>query len=245
MDYSRPLTEKEWAKKANIHLLNRVVRNVESGDVQIWAEELCNIIPVGSRCLEIGCGTGISSLWLAKNGREAMALDYAAESIELVDAASKELNLDVPVIVHDATKELPYEDKYFDYIFQCGLLEHFDTMTQIELLKLWKKKCRKMISMIPNASSLAYRIGKQIMEENGTWSWGLEIPKSSLRDEFSLAGLKNIQEFSIGSKWALKFLPEDHYLKKTMEILMGEGFDLDDIMQGYLLVTIGDAETNN
>ena len=239
--YTKPLSNKDWAKQANIEQLNFVVNSIRNKNVQVWAEELCTIVPQGAKCLEIGCGTGISSLWLANNGRDVTALDYTKESIELVKTAGKKLGIEIDTIQYDATEMLPFEENEFDYIFQCGLLEHFEMLKQIELLKLWARCGKNMVSIIPNASSLAYRIGKNIMENNNTWKWGLEIPKYSMRYEFEQAGFFNIKEYSIGSKWALRFLPDDHYLKSTISKLIQEGFDLDEMMQGYLLVTIGEC----
>ena len=193
--------------------------------------------------LEIGCGTGISSLWLAKNGRKVTALDYTESSVKLVKAAAEKLSLkNVDVILCDATKELPFKKKKFDYIFQAGLLEHFDTDEQIRLLRNWARYGKYMISMIPNASSIPYRIGNQLMENEGTWEYGLEIPKHSFKEEFSRAGITVEKEYTIGSEWAQRFLPKRHYIRKFFAKLEKDGYNLDDLMQGYLLVTIGKCD---
>lgn len=233
-----PLSKKEWAEQANIKRLKQVIESVNN-NTRVWDEELCRIIPQSAKCLEIGCGTGITSLWLAKNGRVATALDYTTESIELVNAAAEQLNINIKTVCCDATVSLPFAENEYDYVFQCGLLEHFDTEKQIELLKEWGMYTTNMISVIPNASSLAYRIGKEIMEKEGTWKWGYEHSKKSMVKEFLEVGFKDIKEYSIGSEWAMRFLPQDHYLRLTIQKLLDEGFCLDEIMQGYLLVTIG------
>lgn len=238
-DYSKALDSEEWSKHYNISSLNGVIESIQTGNVQIWAKELCNIIAPNESCLEIGCGTGISSLWLAKNKRKATALDYTQSSIELVNAAASKLNLNLYTVQTDATKELPFKNKEFDVIFQCGLLEHFSTEEQVVLLKNWKKHCSKMVSMIPNSASIPYRVGKELLEKSGNWGYGLETPKHSLIKEFSLAGINVETEYTIGTEWALSFLPTRHYIKKMFEKMQKNGFNLDDMMQGYLLVTIG------
>lgn len=58
--------------------------------------------------------------------------------------------------------------------------------------------------------------------------------------EFTLAGIQVEREYTIGTEWATRFLPETHYLKKCIEKLMRE-VNLDEDMQGYLLVTIGNC----
>lgn len=238
-DYSKPIDSEEWSKKYNIGNLNSVVQSIQTENVQIWAKELCNIILPNESCLEIGCGTGISSLWLAKNGRTVTALDYTQSSIELVSTAASELNISLNTVHADATKNLPFKPKEFDVIFQCGLLEHFSSEEQITLLKNWKKYAARMISMIPNSASIPYRVGKEILEKKEKWEYGREIPKFTLSKEFSLAGIEVINEYTIGTEWALKFLPMRHYLKKAFKKLQQEGYGLDDMMQGYLLVTVG------
>ena len=242
-DYSKALDNSGWSAHYNIEILNNVVTAVEKGNVSVWSEELIHICEQKSKVLEIGCGTGISSLWLAKNDREVTALDYTESSVELVKAAANKLDLKKVQVIHsDATKELPFKAKQFDYIFQAGLLEHFETEEQIRLLRSWAKYGKRMISMIPNASSIPYRVGKQLMEENGTWGYGLEIPKHSFKEEYARAGIKVEKEYTIGTEWAQKFLPERHYIKRFFRKLVKDGYNLDEFMQGYLLVTIGVCE---
>lgn len=237
--YKEALTNEEWGKHYNISSLNNIINIINEGSVQPWAKELLRIIPEEAKCLEVGCGTGISTLWLAKNGRKAFALDYTQESVELVRVAADCLNLNVNVLQCDAICDLPFQMGEFDYIFQSGLLEHFETAKQIELLKNWGKYGKNMISMIPNASSVSYQVGKQMMEDAGTWEYGLEIPKVTLRCEFESAGYEVVKEYSIGSEWAIKFLPKDHELRQCFSNLLKKGIQLDEYMQGYLLVTIG------
>ncbi len=238
-EYNKALDQTEWSKHYNPKMLNEVVRRIDTGDVQVWAEELLKICPPNSKVVEIGCGTGISSLWLAKNGRRVTAIDYTEDSIELIREASRTLGINVNTVLCDARDALPFDDKEFDYLFQAGLLEHFNTDAQISLLENWSKYTKYMISMIPNSSSLPYRIGKAIMEKNETWPYGLEIPKNSMAGEFSCANITVTREYSIGTKWAYGFLPKDHYVREFFEKMSSDGFVLDDFMQGYLLVTIG------
>lgn len=242
-DYSKALDNEAWSEHYNLDGLNSVVDSIESGNVSVWSEELVKICEAPCKTLEIGCGTGASSLWLAKKGRIATALDYTKSSVDLVKAAADKLGLkNINVVQTDATKDLPFEEKQFDYIFQAGLLEHFETDEQIRLLRNWAKYGEYMISMIPNASSIPYRVGKQIMENNGTWEYGLEIPKHSFREEFTRAGITVEKEYTIGSEWAQKFLPKRHFIKKFFAKLEKDGYNLDDLMQGYLLVTIGKCD---
>lgn len=244
--YSEPLNNEEWSAHYNLDSLNLVVNSVLSGNVSVWSDELLKLSSEKEKILEIGCGSGASSLWLAKHNRIVTALDYTESSVALVNTAIKRIDtegyISCNTIVADATEELPFEDNEFDMAFQSGLLEHFSTDEQINLLKNWRRVCKRMVSMIPNAASIPYRVGKQILEDQGSWKYGLEIPKHSLIKEFIEAGIQVEKEYTIGTEWAISFLPPRHYLRKTFKKMQDQGIDLDKMMQGYLLVTIGKCE---
>lgn len=176
---------------------------------------------------------------LAKKGRKVVALDYNKNTVKKVKEVADDLNIPMETVCADATQKLDFKEFAFDYVFQAGLLEHFYQEQRIQMLQLWRPICKNMISLIPNANSVAYRIGKGIAEANGTWKYGLEMPQASLRGEFEQAGYVDIREYTIGSEVALNFLPKDHYFRMALETLMKEGNNLDEYAQGYLLVTIG------
>lgn len=103
MNNSEALTNEGWLKLYNPLMLDNVVKSVETGNVSIWSKELLDICKEGS-VLEVGCGTGITSLCLAKHGVNVTALDYTESSVSLVKEAAKRLQLDnINVVLCDAT----------------------------------------------------------------------------------------------------------------------------------------------
>lgn len=235
----KALTKQEWSKHCQIDLAEKINVSISNDNVPCWSKEMLNLTSEGEKCCEMGCGTGQTSAYLAKYNRIMTSIDYSEDSIILVNKLSKYINRKIDTKILDVTKELPFRKNEFDTIFQCGLLEHFKKNEQINMLKNWSQYSKKMISMVPNAASLPYRIGKKIMEDNNTWEYGLEIPQFSLREEFMEAGYYNIKEYTIGTEHALNFLPQNHYLRNTVMRLLSDNFSLDNIGQGYLLVTIG------
>lgn len=244
-NYEKRLDKEQWGKLYNKGQIEKIKSAVEQNQVACWTKELLKLSKEGDKMCEVGCGTGQSALYLQKQGRNVTALDFSEKCIELVGTVNKELNLGMEVLCVDVSKELPYKEKEFDYIYQCGLLEHFYYDDRIKILKNWCKYTKHMISMVPNAASIAYRTGKAIMEENGTWEYGLELPQYSLQSEFKQAGIYNVKEYTIGAEHALKFLPEQHYMRKALQkwLQEREQQNINDICgQGYLLVTIGDCK---
>jgi len=239
--YDERLTSTEWAKIYNDELLDRTVDNVLNDRMSIQSLELLKLSQKDEKILEIGCGSGETSLFLAKYGRIASAMDFSQNVIRIVNRASEFTGYRCETYCMDATKPFPFEEKEFDVIFQAGLLEHFTKKEQVFLLKNWKKHCKKMISLVPNAHSIAYRYGKYLMEKRGEWQYGMEIPQESLREQFEEVGLINIMEYTIGDEHALNFLPQDHYLRLALSQWISDmSEDRGTCGQGYLLVTIGE-----
>lgn len=240
-DYDTPLDAEGWGAHYNESMLEQVVHTVKNDLLVSWSRKMIEMTQPGDRVLEIGCGSGETSLALALAGRRATAIDYSKSSVALARRAAEVLGVSLDVRLVDATKKLPFPDDSFDFAFQAGLLGHFQKEERTRLLALWRPVCRTMVSMIPNAHSLAYHAGKYMLEKAGAWPWGLEMPQDSLLDEFLLAGYGNVRESTLDAMHAVRaFLPEGHYLRTALERWFTEEPEAGIMGQGYLLLTMGD-----
>ena len=88
-------------------------------DMSASYEEFINLLPKGSKILDLGCGSGRDSLQFMKLGYDVTAVDG---SLELAKRAAKLLGKEVIVI---SFEELQLEDKY-DGIWACASLLHLD-----------------------------------------------------------------------------------------------------------------------
>ena len=235
---SQALNASQWGELYNQRQLEQVVADVKEKRMKSWSREMLDLTKTGDRILEIGCGSGATTLQLAVQGRVCTAIDYSEQSINLVRKAAERLGVQVTVLRADARQTLPFKDDSFDFVFQAGLLEHFQREERIHLLKLWQSVGRTMVSMIPNANSLAYRAGKLMQEQSGDWEYGMELPQATMKDEFLEAGYRKIREYTIGVEDALSFLPENHYLRMALHQWLIE-HPQESFGQGYLLCTIG------
>ena len=80
----------------------------------------------GMKILEVGAGTGRDSAELARLGAQVYVLDFAENSLKIVDAlrSSEKLQDNLQLVRGDAFKA-PFPDNTFDLVFHQGLAEHF------------------------------------------------------------------------------------------------------------------------
>lgn len=236
---TKPLTAKEWGDHYNTSLAEGLVTALQHREYSWQTKQMLDVTSEGESVLEVGSGTGATSLALALSGRRSTALDFAQPCLDLASLAAKRLKCPLDTVMADATAELPFDDFAFDWVFQAGLLEHFEKQERVRLLRNWGRVAHRMVSIIPNAASIAYRYGKTRMEKKGCWPYGLELPQYTLINDFYEAGYRVTDEFTIGEEHALTFLPKWHPLRLVLGwwILQSKA---DNCGQGYLLVTIGE-----
>ena len=221
----------------------RLVDDVRFNRLSAWARAVMLETAPGEKVLEIGSGTGQISLHLAQAGRLVTCLDISRENLDFTQRCAEKLGLSITTVCEDAAVRIPFADDEFDCVWSSGLLEHFFADQRRAMLRSWARVCRgKLIHLVPNASSLAYRAGKMLHERSGDWPYGLEIPLTSLADDYEAAGLRVIAEFSVGPEHALNFLPaEARRLRQGLADLMARvpAAERPGWNQGYLLVTVG------
>ncbi|MBI2483717.1 class I SAM-dependent methyltransferase [Candidatus Uhrbacteria bacterium] len=71
--------------------------------------------------IEMGCGKGRNSIWLAKQGVKMTAFDFSENAIAEAKKRAKESNVDKKVnfTVQDATKQWHFDDGQFDFAIDC------------------------------------------------------------------------------------------------------------------------------
>ena len=68
----------------------------------------------GMRAIELGCGTGYISGWMAKRGAAVVGIDNSAKQLETAQRLAAEHDVAIE-FVHGIAEELPYPDESFDY----------------------------------------------------------------------------------------------------------------------------------
>jgi SAM-dependent methyltransferase len=89
-----------------------------------FAKLLDDSIPGDARIAEIGCGTGQTSLYLARADRQVVALDLSREALKLGAAAAQRYGIERVTFVEADLSRLPLKAGAFDLVYSSGVLHH-------------------------------------------------------------------------------------------------------------------------
>jgi glycosyltransferase involved in cell wall biosynthesis/SAM-dependent methyltransferase len=238
------LSPDDWAKRLSAGLTKeQIIQKIENRDYSVWAKFILDYTKPGQKVLELGSGTGEISGHLAFENRKVTLLDFSESMLHFSESMFKHFHQKIiaPAFCKwDCTMPLPFNPDAFDVVFSVGLLEHFDDEIIVAILKNVSKVTDGIIiSLVPNANSTPYMMGKTLQEMAGTWKWGKEDPKKTLHEHYLKAGMIFLEETTIAPYHALRFV--DEYIASTFlkwYEKMGQE-ELSKRKQGYLLAAVG------
>ena len=120
-------------------------KSIYEGNIQFWenAWNMCKVpytqLPALSylpripeelkkhgveRVLDLGCGSGWLSVYLARQGFEVVGIDVSAQAINLANTWALQEDLKIAFSVGDIAA-LPYADNSFDAVVANSIFEHF------------------------------------------------------------------------------------------------------------------------
>ncbi|MCI0511982.1 class I SAM-dependent methyltransferase [candidate division KSB1 bacterium] len=170
--------EEFWDQKQAIH---EVYDNAERIVAQIKhvAGDL-----TGKQVLEVGAGSGRDSLMLAQAGAKVTVLDYADNSLRIIQHVFQAAPDRVALIKGDAF-DLPLKSESFDVVFHQGLLEHFtDPLPILEENYRVLKSGGLLLVDVPQKFHI-YTAIKHLLIATNRWFAGWET-------EFTMPGLMRL-----------------------------------------------------
>lgn len=95
--------------------------------------------------LDIGCGDGVLSSFIAKKGAKVSGIDYSDIAIDYAKEKTKDLEI---YFRQGSAYELPFEDNSFDAIVSSDVIEHLEDVPQYlsEINRVCKNNAKIIIS---------------------------------------------------------------------------------------------------
>jgi len=89
-----------------------------------FAQALDAAIPAGARVLELGCGTGQMSLFLASGGRLVVGADLSRPSLQLATQTAASLEIRSALFAETDLQRPGLKPAAFDVVYSSGVLHH-------------------------------------------------------------------------------------------------------------------------
>ena len=100
-----PRGHRAWASEAP----GWGIWNVPESELHLLPDDMS-----GMDAIELGCGTGYVSAWLARRGATPVGIDNSPAQLETARALQQEFGLDFPLLLGNA-ETLPFADESFDF----------------------------------------------------------------------------------------------------------------------------------
>jgi ubiquinone/menaquinone biosynthesis C-methylase UbiE len=181
------------------------------------------------KILEVGSGSGIDSIALAKLGASCYCLDYVKEALQTTRELSSMFNVKVKLFNEDCGR-MSFHDKTFDLVFSGGLLEHFKYPVPIlcEQIRVLKDDGVLLVD-VPQRFAL-HTIFKTIRCWQGKWfTWETEFSFKELEAIGRRLNMKIVKTYG----YQLFFLPN---------ISRRVGFDIKSIVPFFVRESLSNIE---
>lgn len=160
------------------------------------------------RALDIGCGNGRNSLFLAKKGFTVVGIDLSSESISYANEHHTHANVEFKSI---SFFDLEYDKESFDFIYDGGCLHHISPHRRPEYLrkvKLLLNPGGNYGMEIFNEKGGADLTDYQVYEERsmkGGLAFSKEKLKGILSEYFSILELREMKEITDNTAFGKSF----------------------------------------
>ena len=232
-----------WDEVAEIY-----AEEADSSELKLGHEIECLLADIGIKpgasLLEVGCGCGHLSGYLASKDFKTTLMDFSKVAIAKAKAYYEKHNLTGNFILCDMMELSTKKVEPHDVVWNSGVFEHFDSWQVIDVLKRMGEVARKfIIVLVPNARSIPYLLFRRHAMENNEWLWGRELLRKTMRHLAEAAGLEVIEERYLGHHYS-----QDHlnYVKSELGQEYGDMYQQNLIPddQGYLIAVVAQSRTD-
>lgn len=112
----------------------------------------------GARVLDLGCGSGPFSVWLAERGAQVVGLDLSQTMISLAQERARKRDVPADFRVADIRDPLPFGEAEFDLVFSATALHYIEDIgaTMKEAGRVMKPEGRLVASVLHPMSTARF-----------------------------------------------------------------------------------------
>jgi ubiquinone/menaquinone biosynthesis C-methylase UbiE len=186
--------DEHWGKQKTVERLDEI--NTSYKEV---VDYLLSVTDKNSKCIEIGCGSGVYSLEMMKEGRDCVASDISEKALELTEIKGKKFFglKKVPTKIVDIY-DICYKDNTFDLVFSDGVIEHLNIPRVIKEMKRVVKKGGYLITKVPSGNWL-YRVVYNLTSPIEARPYEVWYKPNKWRELFKDAGFSDVKVEMCGS----------------------------------------------
>ncbi len=185
--------------------------------------------PRGLAALDLGCGTGRHTAWLAESGAKVTAVDFSEGM--LAEARRKPWASTVRFLPHDLHQPLPFSSGTFDLVVSGLVLEHLQDLDLFfrEARRVLRSSGRAVISamhpaMFLRGSQARFRdpISGEVVQPGSIAHPIGSFVMSAVRAGFGLTG---VQELAPDAEFAARFPRAAKYIDWPMLVVLSLSAD--------------------
>lgn len=129
------------------------IKHKQNGPVGAMIERMSRRFDIGDKILEVGTGSGVLGVLLAKNGLDVTAIDNNAEMLDLAKECASVAGVNISFLDLDG---FSINEVFPKASFVCsvsyGLMEHFTNQNIVQLLRLQLSVAKTVIFCVPSSS---------------------------------------------------------------------------------------------
>jgi ubiquinone/menaquinone biosynthesis C-methylase UbiE len=169
--------------------------------------------PTGKRIIEIGCGSGFTSLALAQQGARCALLDLSTEALKVAESAFLQAGLPPPELYNQDALRNSVPSDSFDAVWNGGVIEHFFDEGKKLLIKEMLRMAKpggKVIILVPNGACWQFQIIQAWLKLRKTWIYGYEDDMSPrrLRRMCQRLGISSYDTYAFNTVVGWRWIPK-------------------------------------
>lgn len=180
--------------------------------------------PTDKRVLEVGCGSGYTTLALANRGARCALLDFSPVALERAAGAFARAGLVTPELYLEDALHNSLPSDTFDLVWNGGVIEHFYDDGKARLIQEMVRLAAPggvVVIMVPNRLAWQLQIRQAWQKFRGTWKYGFEDDMSPGR----LLRMARRLGFGDAEVYAFNPIASWRWIPRTTRVLRWLGVD--------------------